>query len=100
MEAFTVWRTVPQDDNVNQLEVIASLTWKYMPCKRTVKLYARVCDLLFRGLTFVPLYGASHLLGLSLTISESNQKLSPVLFGRSTPFEYALDWLKFTYTPD
>ena len=71
-----------------------------MPCKRAVNLSAKVHNLLLRGMTFVPPYGASRLLLPSHTIEEVIHMLFLLLDGWVPPFKEALDWMQSAYTAD
>ena len=54
-----------------------------------------------RGMTFVSLDGASHLLAQpDINITAASQDLFPLLAGRASAYEKALDWLHFSYTWD
>ena len=98
-------RSVPQVDYVTHLGGISPLNWKTNPCKRAVKSAGtEYVDLDLWGLTFIPPDCASWLLrreaGGPLNVFEASTGLSPLLTGRETPFEEALNWLKFAYTVD
>ena len=103
LESFAVWRAVRavhQADHMSHLDGFTPLTRKSMPCERVVKLLFGVCDLLFWGMTFLPLESASLLLDSSLTISEASQTFFPLLSCQETPFKEAIYCLQFSYTAD
>ena len=66
----------------------------------TAKLSAGGCTLTCQGPNFVPLQGASLLLGSDLNIVEVSQNLFLLLNGWAPPSEEALNWLQFSYTTD
>ena len=71
-----------------------------MPCERAANIYAEVRNLSCWGLAFLPLDGASRLLGPSLTISETIQMLFHLLADCVDPFQELFNWLQFPYTKD
>ena len=51
-------------------------------------------------MTFLPLYGASCLLGQGANIAEAFCLLLPLLASKLPPYDKALNWIEFTYTGD
>ena len=80
-------RAILQAYHMVHLEGVSPPIWKYMPCKRVVKLLERVRNLLCQGMTFVPLDIASILLGNSLNIADVSQTLFPLLAGQMPPLQ-------------
>ena len=68
-----------------------------MPCKRAGK-NTGIKDLYCRERTFLPLDGASCLLGLYVNISDASHLLFPLISSCAPPFYEALDCLQFAYT--
>ena len=61
-----------------------------MPCEWAGKLQGGGRNLAFQGLTFVPPYGASHLLGHPMNISKACKVLSLILAIQCPTYEKAL----------
>ena len=81
MTSFTLRRAVSailRDKCVVHVGGIPPLDWQTTPCKRG-GMKEDIRNLAFRGLTFLPMYAAAHLLDSPCNIVEAYQLLFPLL---------------------
>ena len=78
------------DDNQVHVEGVSPTQWQAMLCKREGKLQEDGRDLAFQGLTFVPLNGASRLLGRCLNITVEYLVILPSSASLSLPYNEAI----------
>ena len=87
VESFVVrrfLRTIMRDDHVSHMGGVAPPAWQSMPCKRA----AGGRNLACLGLSFVPLYCTSWILGVEdqeLNIVAVSQGIPPLLNGQAPP---------------
>ena len=102
---FAAWRSVcamPRADHITHLGGISPLNWQTKPCERAV--WTEPVNLACWNMAFFTADCTAWILGREadgpVNIFEASTGLFPMLTGRETPFEAALDWLQFTYTAD
>ena len=69
---------VPREKRVVHVGGIPPSDWQTTPCKRG-GMKEDIRNLAFRGLTFLPMYAAAHLLGSPCNIVEASQLLFTLL---------------------
>ena len=86
-------RTVPRADHISHLEGAPPSVWQAKPCNRVGKFSEGGRELACRGLTFIDLYYAAHVLYTWRNTAEVSQLLFLLLVGRAPPFKEMIDWL-------
>ena len=95
------FHTIQRSGHLSHLVGVFPLNCKFMPCEHSGSLKTGGRDLDLHGLSFVPPDCAFHLLvDMGPNTVSSNNFLLPLLAGRDTAFEEALNWLNFVLTVD